>query len=314
MNQRTACFRRGEFIQVLPFAEIRKTLDASCTFEGLPFMPEMLPFCERSFQIVNRADHVRSDYFGMRRLKNTVLLNAPRCDGSNHDQCNRGCTILWKTAWLRPIEILTRTAPTGANILPVDFPGFVTTKEGRFFCQCTQLLDCSQPLSFLDLRQYIQNVAIGTLTIGQQMRIITTHMAGKLLGIMPRKHRIHPEQTRSNLGTPLGLKTGEWVKVKEFDEIAKSLDSTGRSNGLRFMGEMKQYCGQKFQVEAPIQRLINESDGKMVHLKNTVGLRNVFCDGSCHRGCPRQSVLLWRESWLQRAEPGSLTAPDHQPK
>jgi hypothetical protein len=37
-------------------AEILATLDEHATLDGLPFMPEMLRFCGRSFRVHRRAD------------------------------------------------------------------------------------------------------------------------------------------------------------------------------------------------------------------------------------------------------------------
>ena len=44
-------FHAGEWVEVLPWGEIEKTLDANGTCDGLPFMPEMMEFCGGRYQV-----------------------------------------------------------------------------------------------------------------------------------------------------------------------------------------------------------------------------------------------------------------------
>ena len=46
----------GESVEILSVSEITATLDADGKFEGIPFMPEMVPFCGRRFRVLRRAD------------------------------------------------------------------------------------------------------------------------------------------------------------------------------------------------------------------------------------------------------------------
>ena len=45
-----------------------------------------------------------------------------------------------------------------------------------------------------------------------------------------------------------GLRAGDWVEVRSKEEILRSLDKNGRLEGLPFMPQMFQYCGQRFRV------------------------------------------------------------------
>ena len=44
------------------------------------------------------------------------------------------------------------------------------------------------------------------------------------------------------------LRAGDWVEVRSKDEILRTLNAMGRLDGLPFMPQMIQYCGQRFQV------------------------------------------------------------------
>ena len=49
-------FHRGDTVAVRSLGEILATLDADAKLDGLPFMPEMVPYCGKSFRVVRRAD------------------------------------------------------------------------------------------------------------------------------------------------------------------------------------------------------------------------------------------------------------------
>jgi hypothetical protein len=44
------------------------------------------------------------------------------------------------------------------------------------------------------------------------------------------------------------LNVGEWVEVRSKEEILRTLDHNGRLDGMPFMPEMFQFCGQRFRV------------------------------------------------------------------
>src|SRR5262249_35222364 len=46
----------------------------------------------------------------------------------------------------------------------------------------------------------------------------------------------------------LNLRAGDLVEVRSEPEILATLDAEGRLDGLPFMPEMLQYCGQRFRV------------------------------------------------------------------
>ena len=103
--ERRESFKVGDWIEVRSLAEIRVTLDARATLDALPFMPEMARYCGQRFKVFKRA-HKACDTLGTymnRGMADAVHLDL-RCDGSAHGDCQAGCLIYWKTAWLKPVE------------------------------------------------------------------------------------------------------------------------------------------------------------------------------------------------------------------
>ena len=99
-----AIVRAGERVELRAPAEILATLDAQGCLDGVPFMPEMLGYfgrvCTVEAQVERACDTV--NYTGVFRLRNTVILDDLRCDGTGHDGCEAQCRLYWKEAWLRP--------------------------------------------------------------------------------------------------------------------------------------------------------------------------------------------------------------------
>jgi hypothetical protein len=101
----------------------------------------------------------------------------------------------------------------------------------------------------------------------------------------------------------LNLKPGEWVQVRSEEEISATLDQQGKYRGLRFMPEMKQFCGKKFKVYKRVENIMVETTGEMRKLMSpTVFLEGAICDGGFHQGCHRSCFCFWKEAWLQRIE------------
>src|SRR5262245_31995892 len=102
-RERTALnLRAGEWVEVRSVEEILATLDDQQCLDGLPFMPEMLPYCGKRFRVYKSA-HKTCDTiqtFAIRRMDDAVHLDNLRCDGGAHGGCQAGCLLFWKDAWL----------------------------------------------------------------------------------------------------------------------------------------------------------------------------------------------------------------------
>jgi hypothetical protein len=102
----------------------------------------------------------------------------------------------------------------------------------------------------------------------------------------------------------LQLKPGEWVEVRSAKEIFATLDSDGKSRGLRFTPEMLKFCGKRVRVYKTLDKILLEATGELRKIKTpTVLLEGVFCDGKAHGGCDRSCFCFWREAWLRKVNP-----------
>ncbi len=294
-------------VEVRSAAEILATLDADFTFEGLSFMPEMLDYCGRRLTVYRRVNRTCVEGYGVRAMRDAVLLTDSHCDGAAHDGCQRKCLIFWKEAWLRPVE--RADAPLVAPAAPA-MDGFyralaARTREGtRYSCQSTRLHTATRRLSKYNLVKYLQEIADGELPPGKFLRIVgrvARNRLRSLFGMGPIGAMRGPGGPHSK--GELELQHGELVEVRSVEEISRTVGPSGRNRGLLFEPDMTAYAGQRFQVDYRIEKIISEQTGEMVRLTNTVALKNVRCAGLCAKNCPRAQAHFWREAWLKRVSP-----------
>ena len=111
----------------------------------------------------------------------------------------------------------------------------------------------------------------------------------------------------------LDLKAGEWIEVRNREEILATLDENGRLEGLPFMPEMLQYCGQKVQVYKRADKTCDTVvPWSIRRIENTVHLET-RCDGSGHGACEAGCLIFWKESWLKRADKNVVPSTTLQP-
>lgn len=99
----------------------------------------------------------------------------------------------------------------------------------------------------------------------------------------------------------LNLRVGEAVEVRSEAEILSRLDENGRLDGLPFMPEMLQFCGQRFRVHKSAHKTCDtiQKTG-LRRMKQAVHLDNLRCNGEFHGGCQANCLLFWKEAWLKR--------------
>jgi len=327
--------RAGEWVEVRSQEEILATLDQDGRLEALPFMPEMLQYCGRKFRVFKRADKTCDNIqtWSMRRLEGTVHLEGLRCDGTGHDECEAGCLIFWKEAWLRraandlispaslpPVTSASsgecRRLGTVENILAASQ---TVNSEGEsvFSCQATELRNFTSFMRWWDPRQYIRDIrsgnvssslADGSLT-GQILEVLLDILQvtrAMILSIFRDRRGVHYPYISGMLEkTPtekLDLQPGELVQVRSKEEIVATLDKANRNRGLLFDGEMLRYCGGIYRVLRRVDHMIDEKTGKMMNIKYPcIVLEGVVCQSDYHRLCPRAIYHYWRENWLRRA-------------
>ena len=128
------------------------------------------------------------------------------------------------------------------------------------------------------LRRVLWGIGVGIFNLGQAAS----------RRVLPRWLRIKDGLTypfivtggRSTPAVTLGLEPGDWVRVKSVEEIGKTLDKDQRNRGLYFEREMMKYCGQTAQVLRRVDRIVEETTGRMITDEDTVHHsfgRNLYC-------------------------------------
>jgi hypothetical protein len=98
------------------------------------------------------------------------------------------------------------------------------------------------------------------------------------------------------------LRVGDWVEVRSKEEILKTLDKRGRMEGLPFMPQMFEYCGQRFRVFKRAHKtcdFVYGTGGR--RLPNGIHLET-RCDGKAYGGCQNACLHFWKEAWLKQVD------------
>jgi hypothetical protein len=208
----------------------------------------------------------------------------------------------------------------------------------KYSCQATDLPLFTKHLEWWRASQYVEDYASGNTSLsrlisgflyasyyslrpasdrnplGRPLRWLYDHFVAMWGGVpFPRRRGWIPvgETTPNSI---LDLQPGEWVRVKSYEEILATLDKDNKNRGLFFDAEMVPFCGRTFRVKARVTRFVGETTGTMVTLRTpAVILENVWCQSrySDRRMlCPRSIYSWWRETWLERVSPETLTADD----
>ncbi len=155
MRKNETKLRTRDWVQVKSADEIAQTLDAHGTLDGLPFMPEMLPYCGRRFRVLRRAEKSCVEFPGgwykIREFRenDVLLLEGLRCSGASHDGCQRGCLLFWKAAWLLKVDTgqLTAYGDQSSGQKELCSKLKTVTDAGRYFCQSTEMANATQPMT-----------------------------------------------------------------------------------------------------------------------------------------------------------------------
>ena len=294
----------GDIVEVRPWSEIEASLDKNGMLESLPFMPEMMKFCGRTFRVSKRLERTCEETHGqMRRIRDTVFLDDLRCDGAAHDHCQKGCAFFWKEAWLKPAGESLRELRDEPDR---DFPYPVKAEGGEYVCQSTELIRATSPLRAHNPSYLVRDLRARTYTFSQLLRALLYAAFLRFRRLATgRSYRFLTGTIRKTPSESLNLQPGELVRVKSPSEIARTVDQDGKNRGLAFTVEMLPFCGRTFRVLRRLDRMILDPSRTMLELRNTVILENVVCDG-CHilrGGCPRENFHYWREIWLIRVQP-----------
>ncbi len=316
--------RPGERVRVRPLDEIMATLDGNGALDGLPFMPEMTPYCGKTFTVWRRADKVCDTIVGpyMRRMFDTVHLAEARCDGAAHGGCQAGCMFHWREAWLERVDHHEPSIDP-ADLAPAeDVPPLLMESTRQqldpeaYRCQATQMLEAAPiRLRWWDPRPWWRDVRSGNVTGATAVRGYSIFAFNKLQGFsrryLPGFLRIkgavkYPFVQGTLTKTPketLNLQPGELVEVRPLAEIEATLNHDNKNRGLSFDRESIRYVGRQARVLRRVDRIIDEATGRMNHLGSDCLIIDGFiCEGDYHELCPRSGFPYWREIWLRRVE------------
>lgn len=305
--------RKGDVVTVRMPDEILATLDERGELDGLPFMPEMAALCGQWFRVTSRAERVCNTVGGggSRSMDNTVFLEDLRCSGAAHGGCAAECRIYWKESWLELGSRERQSTGTPSCAALLDRISRHTTQGDasgapRYRCQATQALAASMPIATKDVGSYVREYKVRNVTLRRFLLVLARAAVmepARKLGFLPGAPLRGPG-SKSTRTPVLDLQPGEWVRVKTPAEIEATLNDKGNNRGLSFDREMLPFCGHEFQVRQRIERLIDETDGKMIQLtSDCVTLEGAVCSGersTCRWFCQRALFPYWREGWLER--------------
>ena len=328
--------KAGDYIEIRSAEEILATLDDEGCLDKLPFMPEMLRYCGKTIRVASSA-HKTCDTIsqtGGRRMRRAVHLEGVRCDGSSHGNCEAGCLIFWKHEWLKRPGEESKLPEGEPRLRQRDLAAATDQRDSKgepvYRCQATCLFAATQALSKWDLRQYVRDLLSRNVSIGRLIGAFSFALFDRIVKLgfgyraliavynrfqdMRGRHH-YPFATGSiPKGSPtpmdiLDLESGDTVRVKPLEEILSTLDTSNKNRGLWFDAEMVPFCERTYRVSHRVNRLIEESTGKMVEMKAPcIVLDGVFCKSFYSGGrlfCPRAIHSYWRESWLERVPDGT---------
>ena len=290
------------------------------------------------------CDTASGRYIGL-SVKDAIHLNL-RCDGEAFEGCQAGCLIYWKEAWLKPVSegsgaqaangqadaIAPAQPASNSTCTYEDVLANTYNEEGGekiYKCQATTLLEYTTPLKWWNARQYWTAYASGNRSIPEILRGMTylayaygtranhpkygaaqrwlyDRARGLWGGIQfPRREGLVPPGQKTPR-VDLNLQPGEYVRVKPYEDILKTLDKSYGNRGMKFDAEIIPYCGQVLRVKRQVTKFVDEANGKVKTLKTpAVILDGAVCQ-SKYSGqrmfCPREIYIWWREIWLERVE------------
>jgi hypothetical protein len=195
-----------------------------------------------------------------------------------------------------------------------------------YVCQATLLPKFTYQLSPWDVRQYIQDYRSGNISsIRKMMSRFAYRFYDNLINLgigwgpilrwfydvvqnarsrtpYPARAGEIPSGSRTPTCT-INLRPGDLVRVKSYEEILATLDTSTKNRGMAFSAEMVPYCGGIYRVRSQVTKIIDEKTGKMLHFRNScVMLEGAACQALYNKSmifCPRSTYAYWREIWLE---------------
>ena len=162
-------------------------------------------------------------------------------------------------------------------------------------------MNASRPLPWWEPRQYLWDLKYNHTSLINWLQSLFIAFYNKVAFVLKlNSWKFVAGPGNDSYTEPLHLQRGELVRVKSLEDIRQTLDENGKHNNLLFAPTMIGFCGQVLKVRDRVENIILEGSTRQRKINDTVLLENATCDGVCHRLCPRQSFLFWRECWLER--------------
>ena len=265
--------RPGDLVRVRDAKEILAKLDEHARTNKLPFMPEMIDCCGRTFRVHRRIDKINDmiQRSGSRRVDDAVTLEAVRCDGRHHGDCQAECQIIWHDSWLRRVaNDVSQASLTAGEEAIVKLRAVVekaavrrvgeTNGASTYTCQITELYEASHPMSKWDVRQDLRPLLNGTVCLRAWLVAILTRLFNY---VQSKRSGVEYPMLGPELDTPstptekLDLQPGEAVQVKTKYEIRRTTYKN-LNRGLWFGREPARFCQQRARVRARVKKIIDE--------------------------------------------------------
>lgn len=239
-------------------------------------------------------------------MTDAYILDIPRCSGHEAIQCDAGCSLIWKEAWLEKSDVPTTqlNVDVAAELEIATRLGRHNAKKGdkRFVCQATELWRASDPMSAFDPTQYVRERRGNKTPWGRIASDLATTASAKTSKLMSGRERVFGQQ-QSTPTTKACFEPEQAVRVKSRCEIESTLDRGGRNRGLWFDPEMLQFCGQVMRVSRVVKQVIDETTGELrVFRHPTIVLDDKSCTGAAHQFCSRAALFYWRSIWVEAAD------------
>jgi hypothetical protein len=115
----------------------------------------------------------------------------------------------------------------------------------------------------------------------------------------------HPAPTvppHHPVGIPSRFAEGTWVRVRDEAGVRETLDGGAHLRGLKFASAQWSTCSKVYRVIKNVRRIVDDR-GKMRPVSRTVLLSGVDCTSDGTGGCGRHCPMMYRDEWLEPAEP-----------
>ncbi len=96
------------------------------------------------------------------------------------------------------------------------------------------------------------------------------------------------------------LRVDHWVEARTTQEVLHALDRNSRMDGVPFMLQMFEYCGQRFRGLGSAHKTYDPAfTGGGRRLGNAAVHLSLRCDGKAYDACQAGCLIFWKEAWLK---------------